>query len=132
MIIDLKEIRKRGKTEEDFFFEYVPEGQLVSIPNVALVPPVKVLGKIVLTGRNSALVEAEISFTLAGECTKCLSQTEKSFAVSMAEEFSSDGAEGAYEYRSDKVDLTKAVDDKLILEMPMSFVCSEDCKGIKI
>ena len=50
----------------------------------------------------------------------------------MAEEFSSDGAEGAYEYRSDKVDLTKAVDDKLILEMPMSFVCSEDCKGIKI
>lgn len=79
------------------------------------------LGRIVLTGRNSALVEAEISFTLAGECTKCLSQTEKSFAVSMAEEFSSDGAEGAYEYRSDKVDLTKAVDDKLILEMPMSF-----------
>jgi len=126
MIIDLKEIRKRGKTEEDFFFEYVPEGQLVSIPNVALVPPVKVLGRIVLTGRNSALVEAEISFT------KCLSQTEKSFAVSMAEEFSSDGAEGAYEYRSDKVDLTKAVDDKLILEMPMSFVCSEDCKGIEI
>ena len=85
-----------------------------------------------LTGQHSAYVEAEITFTLAGECTKCLSQTEKSFTVSMAEEFSSDGAEEAYEYRSDKVDLTKAVDDKLILEMPLAFVCGEDCKGVQI
>lgn len=132
MVIDLKEIRKKGKTEEDFFFEYVPQGELVSIPNVSLVPLVKVLGKIMLTGQYSAYVEAEITFTLAGECTKCLSQTEKSFTVSMAEEFSSDGAEEAYEYRSDKVDLTKAVDDKLILEMPLAFVCGEDCKGVQI
>ena len=132
MVIDLKEIRKRGKTEEDFFFEYLPQGELVSIPNVSIVPPVKVLGKIMLTGRNSAYVDAEISFTLAGECTKCLSHTEKSFTVSLAEEFSSEGAEDAYEYRADKVDLRKAVDDKLILEMPLVFVCGEDCKGVQI
>lgn len=130
MIIDLKEIRKKGKDEEDFFFEYFPETKVVSIPNVELELPVKILGKIRLYGKDEAYAEGEITFTLKGECTRCLRPVSKSYTVPFQEDFSSSGAEDAYPYRSDRIDLTKAVDDKLILEMPLAFVCGEDCKGI--
>ena len=60
MIIDLKEMAKKGRTEEDFFFEYSPEEELVSIPNVKLELPVKVLGTIRRVDKNTAFVEGEI------------------------------------------------------------------------
>lgn len=129
MIIDLKEIRKKGKSETDFYFEYVPDAQLCSIPNVEIAPPVKVQGKLRLIDKTTVYAEGEVFFTLKGECTTCLKPAEKSFAAEFAEDFSSAGEENAYPYRSEIVDLTRAINDLLILEMPLTFVCGEDCKA---
>ena len=71
----------------------------------------------------------EVRFALEGACTRCLRPAQKTYTAAFAEEFSSAGEEDAYPYRSDKVDLTKAIDDLLILEMPLTFVCGEGCKA---
>lgn len=129
MIIDLKEIRKKGKTEEDFDFEYFPVSPLCSIPDVEIAPPVKVRGTLRLVDKVTAFAEGEVRFALEGACTRCLRPAQKTYTAAFAEEFSSTGEEDAYPYRSDKVDLTKAIDDLLILEMPLTFVCGEGCKA---
>ena len=129
MFIDLRKLARSGKTEENFFFEYTPETELVDIPDCKLCPPVKVSGKVILTGNHSAYIDGEACFTLIGNCTRCLKETERVFVAEISEEVSKD-SEDSYPLKNDVVDLTKIVDDKIIMNVPVNFLCNEDCLGI--
>ena len=129
MIIDLRELKRTGKEECDFFFEYCPEYELADIPNVQTIHPVAVYGTVTLTGQHSAFVEGEAHFTLNGECTRCLSQASNKYVAQFAESVEQGNNEG-YSLVNDKIDLTKIVDDAILVNMPVNFLCSEDCKGI--
>ncbi len=129
MILDLKKIRAKGKEEESFFFEYTPENQLLDMPNGELLTPVKISGEITLTDRHSAYVEGEVTFTVKGECTRCLAETEKEYIANFAEQVD-DENENGYVVVNDRLDLTKIVNDAIIINAPVSFLCKEDCKGI--
>ena len=78
--------------------------------------------------KHSALVELEIDFTLKGECTRCLELTEKSFSISLSEQCDEDGS--VYPVVNDKINLDKIVEDAVLMNMPLIFLCKEDCKGI--
>lgn len=112
MIIDVKKLMQSGKTEEDFFFEYAPAGDVVTVPGVEIAPPVKVLGTVMLTSDKTAVIDAEITFTLKGECTRCLGPAENTYTVTFSEEFVQGGGDGVYGITNDKIDLTKPVDDQ--------------------
>ena len=129
MIIDLRELKRTGKEESDFFFEYSPEYELADIPNVKTINPVSVIGTVTLTGQHSAFVEGEITFTLEGECTRCLKQTSNKYVAEFAEQLEKDNDEG-YPLVNDKIDLTKIVEDAILINLPVNFLCKEDCKGI--
>jgi uncharacterized protein len=129
MILDFRKIARTGKTEEEFFFEYVPREDLLSIPDAEIVSPVKINGKITLTGKHSAFVDAEVCFTIKGSCTRCLKDTEKTYFATIEEEFDQDD-EYSYPVKNDTVDLSTVVEDKIIMTAPVSFLCREDCKGI--
>ena len=129
MILDLKKIRAKGKEEESFFFEYSPETQLLDMPNAKLILPVKISGEITITDRHSAYVEGEVAFTIKGECTRCLAETEREFVVNFAEQVDQENENG-YTVVNDRIDLTKIVDDAIIINAPVSFLCKDDCKGI--
>ena len=62
MKLDLRKLKRSGKDQSDFFFEYVPEGELIEIPQAKLVEPVKVNGSVSLTGEHSCFVEGEVVF----------------------------------------------------------------------
>ena len=126
MIIDLNAVKRTGKTQTSFFFEYDADLEL-DLPDAELLPPVKVQGEVFLTGEKTAEAEGEISFTVSGECTRCLTPTEKTFVVEFAEAF---GTEDGYPVVNGKIDLTKAVDDIIITNTPVAFLCREDCKGL--
>lgn len=126
MLIDLREIKRHGKTEESFFFEYVPETELSGIPETFVKNPVKVEGTCYLIGEHSAELSGEITFVLDGECTRCLAHAEREYVVSFDEAAGEDG----YPVVNDKIDLGKIVDDTVIMNMPVKFLCKEDCKGI--
>ena len=129
MIIDLRELKRTGKEESDFFFEYSPEYELADIPNVKMLNPVSVIGTVTLTGQHSAYVEGEITFTLEGECTRCLTQTSKKYSAFFAEQIEQ-GSEDGYPLINDKIDLSKIVEDAILINMPVNLLCKEDCKGI--
>ena len=129
MIIDLKKIKRSGKEESDFFFEYCPETELIDLPNAEIVLPIKIFGTVTLTGAHSCVVDAQVNLTIQGECTRCLQLTDKSFLLDFEESFDPDDFDG-YPVKNDTVDLTKVVNDLIMINSPVTFLCKEDCKGI--
>ena len=129
MILDLKKLKRSGKDQSDFFFEYSPATEIISIPSVEFKGAVKINGTIFLTGEHSAVVEGEVDFTLSGECTRCLEPAQKQFIVEFSESVDADDDQG-YPLKNDTVDLTKIVDDLIMMNIPISFLCREDCKGL--
>lgn len=125
MILDLNAIKRSGKTEERFFFEYNADLD-IALPDTALVLPVKVQGTVYISGGNSAETEGEVVFTLKGECTRCLADTKKTFSAEFNEVFGEDG----YKVVNGKIDLSKMVDDIIIMNTPVAFLCKDDCKGL--
>jgi len=129
MILDLRSLKAKGKEESSFYFEYQPHEELMEIPEVEIVCPVKITGTVTLTGKHSAYLEGEVFYSLSGKCTRCLSQTEKAFSVPFNEEVSEDNPDG-YELKNDTIDLTKMVEDTILTNLPLNFLCNDDCKGI--
>lgn len=129
MVIDFRKIARSGKTEEDFFFEYLPEEELLLLPDAKIVTPVKITGTATLTGKHSAYIDAEICFSVEAECTRCLTPTVKEFIAEITEEVDAED-EDSYPVKNDTVDLTKMINDKIIMTVPFNFLCKEDCKGL--
>jgi uncharacterized protein len=129
MKIDLKELRTNGKIESNFCFQYSPESLTVDVPDALITMPIMVTGKITLTDRHSAYIEGEICYTIEGSCTRCLGPAKKEFLVSFSEHVEQNNPDG-YSVVNDSVDLAKIVDDEIILNTPVEFLCEEDCKGI--
>ena len=128
MILDLRKIARSGKEKEDFFFLYEPEEELSSIPEVKVVLPVKIEGETTLTGEHSCVVDGEVCFSLKGECTRCLNETEREYVICFSEECSEEGY--GYPIVNDKVDIRKIIDDLIVTNLPLSFLCKDDCKGL--
>lgn len=126
MILDLNALLRAGKTQESFFFEYKSDAE-VTIPGVSVADPVKITGEIFVRDRNSAEIEGEITFTLVGDCTRCLTTTSKTFVVEFNEECVEDGA---IPVTNGRIDLSAFIDEIIIINTPLTFLCKEDCKGL--
>ena len=129
MIIDLRTLKRSGKDQADFFFEYQPTDELCAIPSAQIQPPIKVNGTVSLTGDHSAYIEGEICFTISGECTRCLSPAEVNVVATFNEQVEKDNEYG-YSLVNDKINLVEIVDECILLNMPVSLLCKQDCKGI--
>ena len=129
MILELKKLKRTGKDSSNFFFEYSPETELLDLPNADIVLPISVNGTVTITGEHSAYLEGEVVFSVKGECTRCLKDTEKEFALNFQEGVESNNPDG-YPVKNDTVDLRPIVDDLIAINSPVTFLCSEDCKGI--
>ncbi|MBO7345565.1 MAG: DUF177 domain-containing protein [Clostridia bacterium] len=129
MILDLRKLKRSGKDQSEFFFEYTPQTELVDLPSAELITPVKVQGSLSLTGEHSAYVEGEIVFGIKGECTRCLKDTEQYYSVEFAEMVEVENQDG-YSVINDTVNLAEIVDDVILINQPITFLCKEDCKGI--
>ena len=126
MILDLNAIKRSGKTQADFFFEYDTDIS-VDIPAAKILSPVKDQGRVYLAADGTAEVEGETVFTLKGACTRCLKDTEKVFTADFCE---SCGTEYGYPIVNGKIDIKKIVDDAIVINIPIVFLCKEDCKGL--
>ena len=129
MIIDLKKLKRSGQEQSEFFFLYEPQENLIDLPDAKVVNPVRVNGTIFLTGEHSAFLEGQVNFNIQGSCTRCLTQTEKEYLLEFGEGVAQNNPDG-YELKNDMVDLSKIVNDLIMINSPMTFLCKEDCKGI--
>jgi DUF177 domain-containing protein len=82
---------------------------------------------------DGVLVTATVTAPLAGECARCLddfaSSTQVSFQELFAVEAGGSGDDG-YLLDGDLLDLEPALRDALVLELPLSPLCSPDCPGL--
>ena len=129
MKLDLRRLKRSGKDQEDFFFEYVADEQLIDIPECVFDGAVKINGTITLTGEHTCFVEGEVAFTLKGECTRCLSDAVNDYVAEFKEALEENNPDG-YSVKNDMVDLTAIVDDVIAMNIPVGFLCKEDCKGL--
>ncbi|MBO5927404.1 MAG: DUF177 domain-containing protein [Clostridia bacterium] len=128
MVIDIRKIRATGKNEQDFYFEYYPEIEISNIPSVSVAMPIKINGTCFLTDKHSVYIEGEVNYTLEGECCRCLTNVSRQYTVELKETAGED--ENSYPVVNDTVDLTKIVEDSVLTDLPVSFLCSENCKGL--
>ncbi len=129
MILDLRKLKRSGKDKSDFFFDYSPQEDLIELPSAEIAGPIRINGTVSLTGEHSAFVSGEVDYEIKGDCTRCLSSTTKHFILEFSESVEENNLDG-YSVINDTIDLTKIVDDLIMINSPITFLCSEDCKGI--
>ena len=106
----------------------IPEGEEVEVS--AVLSPVG----------SGVLVDADLTATLKGECSRCLAELnwERSYHVSemflgpgesLGGDEADDEADEPPEVVDDEVDITQAVTDEVGLDLPFNPVCEGGCEG---
>ena len=129
MILDLRDIKRKGKDSTNFFFEYVPEYEFSDASFIEVATPVLVEGVATLSGEHGAFIECNVTFKVKGSCTRCLEETEREYQVEIRELCDEDLEDG-YPVVNDRINLSKMVDDVILMNLPVSFLCKEDCLGL--
>ncbi|MGU3469672.1 YceD family protein [Paenibacillus sp. D51F] len=86
---------------------------------------------------GTAQVSGELSADLTMACSRCLEPTEEHIVIPIEERFAHVSAvkdinedEDLIIVSEDKVDLKPYVEGTMLLYLPMSPLCSDDCKGL--
>ncbi len=129
MVIDLRDIKRQGKDQIDFFFEYALDNSLIDLPNVTFSAPARINGTVTLTGEHSALIEGDIEFSLIGDCTRCLENASRVYTADFSEEYGL-GTENESMVKGDRIDFSPTIIETVMAFMPYNFLCSDDCLGL--
>lgn len=93
---------------------------------------IKAEGVMVGTGEKVS-VRGTVNATLTSRCVRCLEEVEMPITAEIdavfAREMDPDDPD-LYCFEASTIELTDAVRDALIMEIPTRIICSEDCKGL--
>lgn len=125
--IDINKLGSSGKTEENFTFPFVPERQLLSLPSATIgKATVSVTVRLV---KGGAVAEGEVTYTVNGECSRCLKPASATFTEEFTASFGT-AKDAEYPVRAGIIDLTAAVEELIVTASPQVIYCREDCKGL--
>ena len=130
IVIDLTEsIANEGKRIA-FCREVKLSDDLLPYPNAKLSKVMLDFG--VTFVKPNVSVVGTVTCVVDGFCDRCVSSITKSIELPFNQIFYKDGTEPEhdYVYFDSKLDATKAVRDEIVLSLPSSFLCSDDCKGL--
>ena len=129
IVIDLTEnIANIGKTLP-FVGEFRLNGDLTPYPNAVLVK-VKVNLDVTFDNPNVE-VEGSITCFIKGYCDRCLKELDVQIDLPFEQTFYKDEAgEDQYVYENSLLDATQAVSDEIVLSLPTSLLCDENCRGL--
>ncbi len=87
-----------------------------------------------LTNSNGILqLDGHLKAVYRSECYRCLGAVSKVMALKIKENFinSADADEtDMYPFEGKELDIGKVLNDNIILSLPMTQLCSNDCKGL--
>jgi uncharacterized protein len=131
VIVNISSIREeRGAALSFTGFQKIPPANFEGMALKSTVP-VAVKGKVTNVGEGF-LVEADLLWTYQANCDRCLKEFNRTQRIELNEEFvagqiSSD--ETIYSFSGDLLDLTKCLNDQIMLALPMKLLCSPSCRG---
>lgn len=130
ILIDLTEnIANVGK-EIPFTGEYSLSSNLLPYPNASL-DKISVNFNVVFDNPN-VTISGVITCFIRGNCDRCLKDLNVAIDLPFDQTFYKDEAEfdDQYVYSSSVLNATQAVEDEIVLSLPMSLLCDDDCKGL--
>ena len=130
MIIDIRKLNAQKQYTGEMEFAYSAPETLVSIPFVRFASPIKVAFTYELYEDDSLEIRGTVTYRLEGQCSRCLNPATVEVQGELDAYFEARSDFEDYGYTNGKVDVTKAVEDAIMLSMPFSLSCGEDCKGI--
>ena len=130
IVIDLTENMANVGMELPFAGEYSLPSTLMPYPNATLNKVVVNFG--VTFDNPNVIVSGVIICHISGNCDRCLSRVDTQIELPFEQTFYKDEAddEDRYIYSNSLLDATQAVCDEIVLSLPMSLLCKEDCKGL--
>ena len=131
MDIDVRKLKFSGKTELDFSFEYNLEENLLMLPDAYVDGPIIVSGTLELH-EDDCYVDGEINCKIVGICARCLEKAEYNYAESFSVKYVRNNPnleEFEYLYKSGVVNLREVVNEMLMINLPQTIYCKENCKG---
>ena len=99
---------------------------------VTFLEPLKISFTYLFDGESIAL-SGKMEAKLSSRCARCDEPFTETLVVPLEERFVkgvSEEDEESYTFSGEVLDITPMVMDNLFLNMPISSVCSEDCKGL--
>lgn len=127
MIIDLSKA-KVGDVNTYQFNISLSDDNLTRVASFKGEAKVKV--DVVLIGEAECAVTGEVVYSLTTPCDKCGDTCDKTYKARLSASFSGEPDEDGYFFNGIELDLTKAIADSVILDLPTKILCSDDCLGV--
>ena len=127
MIIDLSKA-KVGDVKTLCFDTTLPDDILTR--DATFKAPAQVVVDVVLVGEAEAAVVGSVEYVLTTPCDKCGMVVDKTYKAHVSASFSGEPDEEGYFFNGVDLDLTKAISDSVILDLPSKVLCREDCLGV--
>lgn len=133
MLLSIIKAKATEGSPVDFKVEINLDEKFVEDKNYKFLTPALVQGKMVFNN-DKLNINANVSFKLLAVCDKCAEQFEKQILFSFEEVFvDATKAHNEEDYvilNQTCVDLDKAVNDALLLNLPTKMLCKDSCKGL--
>ena len=131
MVIDVRKLNVQKQYVGRLEFEVEGDNELIDIPFVHFASTIKVTAEYEIFADDSVEVKGQVTFTLEGQCSRCLSEA-KEIVVAPLEALFEDRADAEdYAYSGGKIDLSDAVRDAVLVSMPRVLSCGDECQGIQ-
>ena len=130
MIIDVRKLNAQKKYVGSMEFDYSAPQELIEIPFVNFVGPVKIVFDYDLYEDDSLEIRGTVSYKLEGQCSRCLKAAAQEVEGELDAYFEARKDYEDYGYTNGVVDLKKAVEDAIMASMPFSISCGDDCEEI--
>ncbi|MBE7084923.1 MAG: DUF177 domain-containing protein [Clostridiales bacterium] len=130
MIIDIRKLKVQKCYSGEMEFSYSAPEDLIEIPFVKFSSPVSVRFSFELYEDDALEINGTVSYTLEGECSRCLKETSTTVEGELNALFEPKKVGEDYVYSGGIVDLKKAVDEAIMASMPYTLSCGDDCKSI--
>ncbi len=135
MIINLKRFLSSDNLAEKLDYEMKLEDIEINGVN-PFIEPVKVKAEIKSFASTSVLIDLDLSFKLQMPCDRCAEPAEQDerlklshiLVTELGDEEDDDGVYFLIE--SEDFNLDELVHSDIVLNLPMKFLCKEDCKGL--
>ena len=130
MIIDIRKLNAKKAYQGELHFEYSAPDELIGIPFVKFVGPVQVDFFYELYADDALEIRGKVVYSLEGQCSRCLKETKNQVTGEFDALFEPTQKGEDYTYANGVIDLTKAVNDAIMANMPFMLSCGEDCVAL--
>ncbi len=130
MKIDVRKFNAQKMYSGRMEFDYSAPDELIEIPFVKFMGPIKVAFEYELFEDDSLEIRGTVSYVLEGQCSRCLKETAQKIEGELDAYFEPRADFEDYGYTNGVVHLKKAVDEAIMASMPFVLSCGDDCEEL--